>query len=63
MDKRIGYGLPFEKAVEMAIKQVADKAVHFSFSTRDHDVVWAELREDGWRVYSNVEGAAEEESP
>lgn len=55
MDKRIGYGLSFLNAVEKALKAVqrieGEEVGYFSFSTKEHSVVWAELRDDGWRVY------------
>ena len=55
MDKRIGYGMPLEKAVKVALEAVqrieGEQAGYFSFSTKEHSVVWAELRDDGWRVY------------
>jgi len=51
MDKRIGYGLTLEKAIETALKKGEENVVHFSFTTKHHDVIWAEKRFDGWRVY------------
>jgi len=58
MDRRIGYGLSFKEAVEKAIEEIKDSAVHLSFTTIAHEVVWAELRDDGWRVYSGLEAEA-----
>ena len=54
MDKRVGYGLSFEEAVKVAISSIEDlpdqyKPIkHISLGGGD---IWAELREDGWRVY------------
>uniref|UniRef100_A0A6M3X5Z3 Uncharacterized protein n=1 Tax=viral metagenome TaxID=1070528 RepID=A0A6M3X5Z3_9ZZZZ len=59
MDKRIGYGLSLENAVEVALKAIqsidGEEVSDFSFTTKQHSVVWAELRDDGWRVYRSKE--------
>lgn len=55
MDKRIGYGLSLREAVEKAMEETKDEEViQFSFTTREYAQVWAELRDDGWRVYSGL---------
>jgi len=55
MDKRIGYGLTYEAALKLVsdiINRVPNETVrHISISTDHHSVVWAEKRDDGWRVY------------
>lgn len=55
MDNRIGYGLLFSEALEKALESFerVGKIVQFSFTTDDHRVTWAELRDDGWRVYAS----------
>ena len=54
MDKRIGYGLSFKSAVILAVKAVLDleeEPTNLSIRTKNYETVWAELRDDGWRVY------------
>jgi len=53
MDKRIGYGLSFEEAVNMTaeVVQKLGEPNHLSINTKNYETVWAELRDDGWRVY------------
>ena len=55
MDRRIGYGLTKAKAVELALKEIGDKVIRINLGTAKHEVVRAELRDDGWRVYSNCD--------
>ena len=62
MDKRIGYGLTFEEALKLVsevIKKVPNETVnHITISTDHHATVWAENRDDGWRVYVHPSIAA-----
>ena len=51
MDKRIGCGLSMEEAIKVARDELGGKQIHFTINTEDHRIVWAELRDDGWRVY------------
>ncbi len=55
MDKRIGYGLTYEEALKLVsdtINGVPNETVsHINISTDHHSTVWAEKRDDGWRVY------------
>ena len=55
MDKRIGYGLTFDEAFKLvadtAHKIPNETVNHISVSTDRHGTIWAELRDDGWRVY------------
>jgi len=53
MDKRIGYGLTLREALEKAydtIQHLEGEPNFFSIRT-PYSYVWAELRDDGWRVY------------
>lgn len=55
MDKRVGYGLTFKEAVELAMKERNNledpEILGFTFRNKLHDTIWGELRDDGWRVY------------
>ena len=53
MDRRIGYGLSLNSALEKAVSESLQMGVptHFSITTKNHSVIWGELRDDGWRVY------------
>lgn len=54
MHKRIGYGLTLRQALEMAYdaaQNLSGEPNRLSISTTDYEMVWAELRNDGWRVY------------
>ncbi len=55
MEKRIGYGLSFENALKLVAETVnkiqGETVAHINISTDHHSVIWAELRDDGWRVY------------
>lgn len=54
MDKRIGYGLTLREALEKAydaVQSLEGEPAHLSIRTKSYETVWAELRDDGWRVY------------
>ena len=54
MDKRIGYGLTFDEAIKKAVSAIQELPAYCTpitnFSLGGGDI-WAELRDDGWRVY------------
>ena len=65
MDKRIGYGLTFDEALKLVAEtanKIPEIVSHISISTRNHSTIWAELRDDGWRVYIPKGSQFKEES-
>ena len=53
MDRRIGCGLSLEEALKKAMEELEPEVINaFTIYTDKHTVVWAEMRDDGWRVYT-----------
>jgi len=56
MDKRIGYGLTLEDALKMASDSTLNDLTEDELKEVRHisignGIIWAEKRNDGWRVY------------
>ncbi len=59
MDKRIGYGLTLDEALDRAKRIIecihAESLINFKMKTDNHSLVWGEKRDDGWRIYTNAD--------
>lgn len=51
MEERIGYGLSFKEAMDLLAEKSPANVTHIHVRTAGYETYWAELRNDGWRVY------------